>query len=65
LEWTYMTSGDSGMLSTGGVVSWDDSASLLALAKALVMLDSWSLCIKIPMGTTTWLEPSLANSSAT
>jgi hypothetical protein len=48
-----MTSGDSGMLSTGGVVSWDDSASLLALAKALVMLDSWSLCIKIPMGTTT------------
>jgi hypothetical protein len=33
-----MTSGDSGMLSTGGIVSWDDSASLLALAKALVIL---------------------------
>jgi hypothetical protein len=35
-----MTSGDSVMPSFGGRVSWDDSATLLALAKAFEMLGS-------------------------
>jgi hypothetical protein len=43
-----MTSNDSDMLSISGVVSYDDSVTLLALANALVMLGSWSYCIKIP-----------------
>jgi hypothetical protein len=59
-----MTSCDLDMLSIGGGVSWDDSAALLALANALVMLDSWISCIKTPRGTIARLELSLANSSA-
>jgi hypothetical protein len=39
------------MLSFGGGVTWEDSATLLALAKALEMLDSWSSYKKTPMGT--------------
>jgi hypothetical protein len=41
-EWISMTSGDSDMPSFGGGVSWEDSATLLALAKAPEMLGSWS-----------------------
>jgi hypothetical protein len=33
-----MTLGDSVMLSLGGGVSWDDSATLVAFAKAFEML---------------------------
>jgi hypothetical protein len=33
-----MTSGDSDMLTIGDVVSYDDSAALLALTNVLVML---------------------------
>jgi hypothetical protein len=60
-----MTLGDSIILSLGGVVFWDDSATLVAFAKAFEMLGSWSSCIKTPVGTMARLEPSLANSSAT
>jgi hypothetical protein len=62
-EWISMTSGDSVMLSSGGRVSWDDSATLLALAKAFHIVGSWSSCKKTPVGTIAWLEPSLAISS--
>jgi hypothetical protein len=60
-----MTSGDSVMLSFGGRVSLDGSAALIAFAKAFEMLGSWSSGRKTPVGTVAWLEPSLANSSAT
>jgi hypothetical protein len=52
------------MLSVGSGVSWDDSATLLALANAFEMLGSWSSYKNIPGGIVTRLEPSLANSSA-
>jgi hypothetical protein len=39
------------MLSVDGEISWDDSATLLALANALVKLGSWSSCIKTAGGT--------------
>jgi hypothetical protein len=64
-EWISMTLGDSDMLSTNGVVSWDDSVALLALANALLMLGSWSSCMKTPGGIIGRLEPSLANASMT
>jgi hypothetical protein len=60
-----MTSSDSDMLSIGSGVSWDDLAALLAFAKTLVMLGSWSAYIKTLEGTIARLEPSLANSSVT
>jgi hypothetical protein len=60
-----MTADDLDMLSMGGKVFGDDSAALLALANALVMLGSWSSCIKTLGGTIAQLEPSLANSSVT
>jgi hypothetical protein len=41
-----MTSGDSDILSTDDIVSRDDSAALLALASALVILTSWSSFLK-------------------
>jgi hypothetical protein len=59
-----MTSGDSVILSLGGGVSWDDSATLVAFAKSFEMLGPWSTCRKTPMGTMARLELSLANSSA-
>jgi hypothetical protein len=37
-----MTSDDSDMLSLGDVVSWDDLATLLALANIFEMPGSWS-----------------------
>jgi hypothetical protein len=46
-----MTSGDSAVLSLGGGVSWDDSATLVAFTKAFEMLGSWSFCRKTPVGT--------------
>jgi hypothetical protein len=46
-----MTSGDSVMVSLSSGVSWDDSATLLALASALAMLGSWSSCTRAPVGT--------------
>jgi hypothetical protein len=63
-EWISMTLGDSVMPLLGGGVSWDDSAALLALAKAFVILGSWSSYKKTPVGTTAWLEPRLTNWSA-
>jgi hypothetical protein len=60
-----MTSGVSVILWHGGGVFWDDSATLVALAKAFEMLGSWSSYRKIPVGTMARLEPSLANSSVT
>jgi hypothetical protein len=60
-----MTSSDSDMLSFGGGVSWDDSTTLVALANSFEMLGAWSSCKKTPVRTIAWLEPSLANSSAT
>jgi hypothetical protein len=60
-----MTSGDSVMLSLGGGVSWDDSAALVALAKAFEMLGSWSSYKKIYVGIIARLELSLAISSVT
>jgi hypothetical protein len=57
-----MTLGDSVMPSSGGRVSWDDSTALLALAKAFVILGSWSSYEKTPVGTKARLEPTLANS---
>jgi hypothetical protein len=60
-----MTSGDSIVLSLGGGVSWDDSAALVAFAKAFEMLGSWSSYRNTNVGTMARLEPSLANSSAT
>jgi hypothetical protein len=62
-EWISMTSGDSVMLSFGGGVSWDDSATLEAFAKAFEMLGSWSSYRKTPVRTIARLESSLANSS--
>jgi hypothetical protein len=59
-----MTSGDSVMLSFGGGVSWDDSATLVALAKAFEIVGSWSSYKKTLVGTIACLELSLANSSA-
>jgi hypothetical protein len=46
-----MTPGDSVMLSLGGGVSWDDSATLVAFAQALEMLASWCSYRKTPVGT--------------
>jgi hypothetical protein len=60
-----MTLGISVMLSHGGGVSWDDSATLVAFAKAFEMLGSWSFYRKTPVGTMARLELSLANSSVT
>jgi hypothetical protein len=60
-----MTSGDLVMLSLGGGVSWDDSTTLIAFAKALEILGSWSSYRKTPVGTIARLEPSLANSFTT
>jgi hypothetical protein len=51
------------MFSLGGGGSWDDSAALVALAKAFEMLGSWSSYKKTPVGTVAQLELSLANSS--
>jgi hypothetical protein len=59
-----MISGDSVMLSLGGGVSWDNSATLVALAKAFKMLGSWRSYKKIPVGTIAQLESILVNSSA-
>jgi hypothetical protein len=53
------------MLSFGDSVSWDDSATLLAFAKAFEILGSWSSCRKTHVETMARLELSLANSSAT
>jgi hypothetical protein len=64
-EWIYMTSGDLVIFSLGGGASWDDSAILVAFAKAFEMLGSWSSYRKNPVGTMACLEPSLANSSVT
>jgi hypothetical protein len=64
-ECIFITLGDSGMLSAGGIVSLDDSVVLLNLANALVMLGSWSSYIKIPGGSIAQLEPRLANTSVT
>jgi hypothetical protein len=60
-----MTSGDSIILWLGGGVSWDDSAALVAFAKAFEMLGSWSSCSKTPAGIMAQMELSLANSSTT
>jgi hypothetical protein len=60
-----MTLGVSVILLHGGGVSWDDSAALVAFAKAFEILGSWSSYKKIPMGTMARLEPSLANSFTT
>jgi hypothetical protein len=60
-----MTSGVSVVLSLSGRVSCDHSAALVAIAKAFEMLGSQSSCKKTPVGTTTQLELSLANSSMT
>jgi hypothetical protein len=49
----------------GDIVSRDDSATLLALDNALLMLDSWSSSMKSRVGTTALLELSLASSSVT
>jgi hypothetical protein len=43
--------GDSVMPSFGEGISWDDSATLVALAKAFKMLGSWSSYKKTPVGT--------------
>jgi hypothetical protein len=60
-----MTLGVSVILSHGGGVSWDDSVTLEAFAKAFEMLGSWSSCRKTPVGAMARLELSLANSSTT
>jgi hypothetical protein len=60
-----MTLGDSVILSLGGGVSWDDSATLVAFAKSFEMLGSWSTYKKTLVGTMARLELSLANSSTT
>jgi hypothetical protein len=39
------------MLSIGGGVSWDDSATMPALVNAFEMLDLWSSYKKTPVGT--------------
>jgi hypothetical protein len=44
-----MTLGDSVMLSLGGGVSWDNSATLVAFTKAFEMLGSWSSYRKTPV----------------
>jgi hypothetical protein len=64
-EWISMTSGDLDVLWLGSGTSWEDSATLLALSRALEMLGSWSSYKKTPVGTIARLEPSLDNSSAT
>jgi hypothetical protein len=64
-EWISMTSGVSVILSHGGGVSWDDSATLVAFAKAFEILGLWSSYRKTPIGTMARLERSLANSSTT
>jgi hypothetical protein len=64
-EWISMILGDSVMLSFGGRVSWDDSATLVAFAKAFEMLSSWSSCKNTPVGTVAQLEPNMVNSSKT
>jgi hypothetical protein len=53
------------LYSLGGGVSWDDSAILVAFAKAFEMLGSWSSYRKTTVGTMAQLELSLANSSVT
>jgi hypothetical protein len=62
-EWISMTSRVSVILSCGGGVSWDDSAALVAFAKAFEMFGSWSSCKKTHVKTMAQLETSLANSS--
>jgi hypothetical protein len=64
-EWIFMTSGVSIMLSLGGGISRDDSAALVAFAKAFEMLGSWSSCRKTHVETMAQMELSLANSSVT
>jgi hypothetical protein len=64
-EWISITSGDSVILSHGGGVSWDDSTTLVAFAKAFEMLGSWSSHRKTHEGTMALLELSLANTSVT
>jgi hypothetical protein len=54
--WISLTSGDSVMLSFGVGVSWDDSTTLLAFAKAFEMLGSWSSYSKTPAGTIAWVN---------
>ena len=48
-----MTSGDSVMHLVNGGASWDDSVTLLALAKAFEILGSWSSYKKTLVGTIT------------
>jgi hypothetical protein len=60
-----MTLGDSVILSLGGGVSWDDSATLVGHAKTFEMLGSWNSYRKTLVVTIAQLEPSLANSYAT
>jgi hypothetical protein len=50
-EWISMTLGDLVMFSFVGRVCWDDSAALVAFAKAFEMLGSWSSCRKTSVGT--------------
>jgi hypothetical protein len=64
-KWTSLTLGDSVIFSLGGGVFWDDSAILVAFAKAFEMLGSWSSYRKTHVGTMAQLETSLANSSVT
>jgi hypothetical protein len=51
------------MPSFGVRVSWDDSATLVTLAKAFAMLGTWSSYKKTPVRTIARLELSLAKSS--
>jgi hypothetical protein len=60
-----MTLGVSIILSHGGGASWGDSTALVAFAKDIEMLGSWSSCRKTPVGTMPQLESSLTNSYAT
>jgi hypothetical protein len=59
-----MTSGDSVIFSLGGGVFWDDSAAMVALARAFEILSSWCSYRKTHVGTMARLNLSLANSSA-
>jgi hypothetical protein len=57
-----MTLEVSSLSSFNGVVPLIDSAVLLALDSDLLMIGSWSSCLKTPGGTVTRLELRLANS---
>jgi hypothetical protein len=59
-----MSLGDSVTFSLSGGVSWDDLATLVALARAFEKLGSWSSYRKTLVGTMARVELSLANSSA-